>query len=242
MKQVFAEKLKEYEDIYPPKPEAKKWIEDSNLWLSLYTSLCLQSISADKRTVVNILEGRIMENVNMGLYGYCFRFRDVYKEMVSAVEMQASLTRKMLDSWYKELFMAEEPLHRRSNSVVYDIGFIPCHHSEIDEAMDKILRAAELSEDKAEAAALVNAGLVKIYPYGRDSVVMGLLAALFLLIKAGIPLPSYSVSEDEYCKYLSTAIAEGNPSAFMDMHYRSLLNRIDMVLNVCRQAEEASGS
>ena len=241
MKKILASKLNEYAQLCPPKPGAKKWIDDSNQWMSLYTALCLQSIRVEKRTLVSILEGQIMENVNMGLYGFCFRFRDIYKSMVGAIEMQASLNRKVLDGWYRDLFMAEEPIYRRSNSVVYDIGFIPCHHSEIAEEMDKLLRTCEFIEDPIEASIKVHLGLVKIYPYGRESIVMGLIAGMFYLLKAGIPLPSYPVSEDEYCRLVSQWINEGSSEAFMDMHYRSLLNRADTVLSVCRQAQEASG-
>ena len=67
-----------------------------------------------------------MEDVHIDLYGFCFRLRDVYKDMISAVEMQASLNTKMLDGWYQDLLEPNGPVHRKDNAVVYDIGFIPC--------------------------------------------------------------------------------------------------------------------
>ena len=126
MKDLLNEKLKAYRSLGPVLPEARKWLEDSNLWMLLYTVLCQRGVRIEKKTLVDILAGRIMEDVHIDLYGFCFRLRDVYKDMISAVEMQATLNTKMLDGWYEDLLEPEGPVHRRDNAVVYDIGFIPC--------------------------------------------------------------------------------------------------------------------
>ena len=100
MKELLNEKLKVYRELGPVLPEARKWLEDSNLWMLLYTVLCQRGVRVEKKTLVDILSGRIMEDVNIDLYGFCFRLRDVYKDMISSVEMQATLNTKMLDGWY----------------------------------------------------------------------------------------------------------------------------------------------
>ena len=131
MKELLKEKLKSYKALGPVMPEARKWLEESNLWMLLYTVLCQRGVRIEKKTLVEILEGHILEEVNIDLYGFCFRLRDVYRDMISAVEMQASLNTKMMDGWYRDLMEAEDPVHRRDNAVVYDIGFIPCHFNEL---------------------------------------------------------------------------------------------------------------
>ena len=127
MKDLLNEKLKAYRALGPVLPEARKWLEESNLWMLLYTVLCQRGVRIEKKTLVDILAGRIMEDVHIDLYGFCFRLRDVYKDMISAVEMQATLNTKMLDGWYEDLLEPDGPVHRKDNAVVYDVGFIPCH-------------------------------------------------------------------------------------------------------------------
>ena len=238
MKELLNEKLKAYRELGPVLPEARKWLEDSNLWMLLYTVLCQRGVRVEKKTLVDILSGRIMEDVNIDLYGFCFRLRDVYKDMISSVEMQATLNTKMLDGWYEDLLEPEGPVHRRDNAGVYDIGFIPCHYSEISERMDHLFRAMDSVSDGALKAAELQMGIINIYAYGQDTITMALLAAAYALLQAGIPLPSYPVSEDEYRRLMSACINDGDEAPFCNMHYRSLVNRLETVIQVYREALE----
>ena len=239
MNELLNEKLREYKALGPVLPEARKWLEDSNLWMLLYTVLCQRGVRIDKQTLVDILSGRIMEDVNIDLYGFCFRLRDVYRDMISAVEMQATLNTKMLDGWYVDLMEPDGPVHRKDNAVVYDIGFIPCHFSEISERMTHLFKAMDSVTDGALKAAELQMGIINIYAYGQDSVTMALLAAAYALLQAGIPLPAYPVSEDEYRRLMSSCINESNEEPFCSMHYRSLINRLETVIQVYREAVQA---
>lgn len=242
MKDLLNEKIKVYRSFGPVLTEARKWLEESNLWMLLYTVLCQRGVRVEKKTLVEILAGRILEDVNIDLYGFCFRLRDIYKEMVSAVEMQASLNTKMLDAWYVELLDPQGPVHRRDNAVVYDIGFIPCHYSEISERMDRLFKSMAGVTDGALKAAELQMGIINIYAYGPDSVTMALLAAAYALLEAGIPLASYPVSEDEYRHLMASCINDGNEEPFCSMHYRSLVNRLETVIQVYTEALQAGES
>ena len=59
------------------------------------------------------------------------------------------------------------------------------------------------------------------------------------LLQAGIPLPSYPVSEDEYRRLMASCINEGDEEPFCNMHYRSLINRLETVIRVYREAAES---
>ena len=242
MKDLLNEKLKIYRSLDPVLPEARKWLEESNLWMLLYTVLCQRGVRIEKKTLVEILSGQILENVHIDLYGFCFRLRDVYKDMISAVEMQATLNTKMLDGWYQDLLEPDGPVHRRDNAVVYDIGFIPCHFSEITERMDRLFKSMAGIEDGALRAAELQMGIINIYAYGQESITMALLAAAYALLEAGIPLASYPVSEDEYRRLISACINEGDEEPFCSMHYRSLINRLETVIQVYQEAAQTAGS
>lgn len=242
MKDLLNEKLKIYRSLDPVLPEARKWLEDSNLWMLLYTVLCQRGVRIEKKTLVEILSGQILENVHIDLYGFCFRLRDVYRDMISAVEMQATLNTKMLDGWYQDLLEPDGPVHRRDNAVVYDIGFIPCHFSEITERMDRLFKSMAGIEDGALKAAELQMGIINIYAYGQESITMALLAAAYALLEAGIPLASYPVSEDEYRRLISACINEGDEEPFCSMHYRSLVNRLETVIQVYQEAAQTAGS
>ena len=242
MKDLLNEKLKIYRSLDPVLPEARKWLEDSNLWMLLYTVLCQRGVRIEKKTLVEILSGQILENVHIDLYGFCFRLRDVYKDMISAVEMQATLNTRMLDGWYQDLLEPDGPVHRRDNAVVYDIGFIPCHFSEITERMDRLFKSMAGIKDGALRAAELQMGIINIYAYGQESITMALLAAAYALLEAGIPLASYPVSEDEYRRLISACINEGDEEPFCSMHYRSLINRLETVIQVYQEAAQSAGS
>ena len=234
MKDLLNEKLKIYRSLDPVLPEARKWLEDSNLWMLLYTVLCQRGVRIEKKTLVEILSGQILENVHIDLYGFCFRLRDVYRDMISAA--------KMLDGWYQDLLEPDGPVHRRDNAVVYDIGFIPCHFSEITERMDRLFKSMAGIEDGALKAAELQMGIINIYAYGQESITMALLAAAYALLEAGIPLASYPVSEDEYRRLISACINEGDEEPFCSMHYRSLVNRLETVIQVYQEAAQTAGS
>ena len=85
---------------------------------------------------------------------------------------------------------------------------------------------------------LENPSVINIYAYGQDSVTMALLASAYALLQAGIPLPSYPVSEDEYRRLMSACINDGDEAPFCNMHYRSLVNRLETVIQVYREALE----
>ena len=238
MKDLLNAKIEEYQGLGPVVPEARKWLEDSNLWMLLYTVLCQRGVRIEKKTLAAMLSGQILEDVNIDLYGFCFRLRDVFKDMISAVEMQATLNTKMLDGWYQDLLEPDGPVHRRDNAVVYDIGFIPCHFYEITERMDRLFKAMSGVTDGALRAAELQMGIINIYAYGQDTITMALLAAAYALLEANIPLPSYPVSEDEYRRLISACINDGNEEPFCSMHYRSLINRLETVIQVYREASE----
>ena len=71
---------------------------------------------------------------------------------------------------------------------------------------------------------------------------MALLAAAYALLEAGIPLASYPVSEDEYRRLISACINEGDEEPFCSMHYRSLINRLETVIQVYQEAAQSAGS
>ena len=49
MKDLLNEKLKAYRSLGPVLPEARKWLEDSNLWMLLYTVLCQRGVRIEKK-------------------------------------------------------------------------------------------------------------------------------------------------------------------------------------------------
>ena len=148
----------------------------------------------------------------------------------------------MLDGWYQDLLEPDGPVHRRDNAVVYDIGFIPCHFSEITERMDRLFKSMAGIKDGALRAAELQMGIINIYAYGQESITMALLAAAYALLEAGIPLASYPVSEDEYRRLISACINEGDEEPFCSMHYRSLINRLETVIQVYQEAAQSAGS
>ena len=216
------------------------WVDESSLWGWIFTCLILRGTPLEKGVVVSILRGEIMENVPLELYGFVHRYRDVYKDIKSSLGMKNSLTEKLLNRYYCMLFEKKQAQYRENNPVVYEWGYNPPHFRDIGEQTDLLfhrLATEGRKQDPLTRAALFHMDILKIYPYGPDSVTMAGVALLYILMESGIPVPHLFVSEQEYHLQISQYLNSGDAAPFSGMLGRSIINRLDVLLQVSESAE-----
>ena len=93
-------------------------------------------------------------------------------------------------------------------------------------------------QDPLTAATVMHLRILEIYPYGEDSVTMASIALLYLLMEEELPIPHLFASEQEYNTQVSTYLNSGDISLFNEMLGRSILNRLNVLLQVSEAAEE----
>lgn len=241
MYKSIEEKLNVLNRKKPFRKEFSLWIDESSLWGWVFTCLKLRGTPVEKGDVVNILRGEIMEQVPLEIYYFVHRYSDVYKDIKSSLEMKNSLSVKLLNRYYCMLFEKEQAAYRQKNPVVYEWKHNPPHFLDIENQLDLFFRNFAVDRKKQDpltSAAMMHLRILEIYPYGEDSVTMAGVALLYLLMEMELPIPHLFVSEQEYNTQISTYLKSGDISLFKEMLGRSILNRLNVLLQVSEAAED----
>ena len=234
------EKLELYRKSRPDKPEYAAWEEESALWGWLFSCLKFRGTPLEKGQIVNILRGELMENISLDHYGFLHRYREVYRDIRNHLEMKTSLTTALLNRFYSMIFR-KPAAFRTSNPVVYEWSYNPPHFREVPEQMDLLFRQTaqkRRTTDPLTSAAQTHLGILEIYPYGEDTVTMAGVGLLYALMENGLPAGYLFASEQEYNQQITAYLNTGNGEAFREMLGRSIINRLDVLIQVGRAAEE----
>jgi len=242
MQELIDRKIKEMRDLGVVNREFRIWLEQSDLWYWLYSSLRIMGEPVEKRVIVDILDGKIVEDAPIDVYNFITGYSAVYKDMKSCAEMESSADVKLLRRWGRML-LGKDIEFRTENPVVYEWNHIPPFHDKIASETDGLLRRAVQDRRRMPSLkwmALLHLELCRLYPFGKDTpVVAGLLLA-YCLIREGYPLPSLTVADIEYNKMIDAYVNKGEYEAFEGMLERSVLNRAEAVLQLNRRAAEVT--
>jgi len=234
------EKLNLFNKKKPMNIEFTSWFDESSLWGWIFTCLNLRGTPLEKGVVVSILRGEIIENVPLELYGFVHRYRDIYKDIKSNLEMKSSLNEKILKRYYCILLEQKEANYRQNNPVIYEWGYNPPHFLDINEQMELLFKRLATdwkNHDPLTRAAKTHLQILEIYPFGEASVTIASVALLYLIMESGLPVPHLFASEQEYNQQVSEYLNSGNDAAFREMLGRSIINRLDVLLQVCQSLE-----
>ncbi len=240
MQQDLKEKLDLYKKYRPDSPTYAAWEEESMLWGWLFSCMIFRGTPLEKGQIVSILRGEILENIPLEHYGFLHRYRDVYRDIRSSLEMKASLNSGMLSRYYSILFQRPAEF-RANNPVVYEWSYNPPHFKEVPEQMDLLFRRSAQNRSEADPlnrAAATHLGILEVYPYGDDSVTMAGVGLLYALMESGLPAGYLFASEQEYNQQIAAYLRTGSGEAFRQMLGRSIINRLDVLIQVSRAAEE----
>lgn len=235
MKEILKEKLAAFKNSYFENKEFNVWLRDSDLWVATYGVLRLRGIEMGKKELVDVLEGKLMEDLPLDIYGYAHGFRDLFKDMKACLQMQQSLTSKLLNRFYNMLYGGDG--YRRDNPVVFEWNFVPPHFNSIETEIDMLCKEIEKEPDPIERAINIHLGIDSIYPYGKDTAVMALIAMYYELMKDGVPLPSFTVDDEEYNTIIKNYLS-GGVDDFSEMFARSEINRLEQVMMFGLESQE----
>ena len=235
MNEVLNKKLKEYKLSQFDNKEFKAWVKDSNIWMSEYTCLRVKGIEMDKKELVDVVNGKIMEDLPVDIYNFVHRFIDVHKEMQASIGMMTSMNEDLFQKYYEHLFEGDG--YRRDNPVIYKWNYIAPHFTEIGKDLSSLFKDIDKMDDPVERAIRVHEGILSIFPYDTDTEVMACVAFYYELMAAGIPLPSFTADSFDYNDLVAKYLNEGS-SELAEMLERSLINRLDSVLVFGHESKE----
>lgn len=227
MNDTLEAKLKTFNENYFENKEYRAWLNNSNLWLSLYTCLRLRGVEMDKRELVDMLNGGIVQDLSINTYNFIHNFKAMFKDIQASVQMKDDLNEKLLLRFCNILF--EEAEYRKTNPIIYKWGYIPPHFTEVSEKIVTTFKKARTISNPVSKAYFMHQAICTVYPFSEDTSIVACIAMYYELLKAGIPLPSFTVDNEDYDKLMLEYFEHGSKD-FKTMFENSLLNRLDSVL------------
>jgi len=235
MEEKIKAKLNEIRQNFPSNVQFKQWLLTSNLWNWIYSSFKCQGQNVTKSMVVDLVDGKLIDDIPLNCYSFVQGLKDVYKDMQAEINMQSDINLKLFVRWGELLGISTK---RKSNPVVYEYGIIPCHFNSIDEELALAFKKYSLSSRTIADAADLFLSVIRIYPYDEDSIDMAFVAISYVLMLCGYPLPELLISEGEFENMIKEYMNDNNCAAVYSLFERCVYNRLDTVLMLEKQAKE----
>ena len=227
MNEVLEAKLKEYKKSSFENKDFKAWLKDSNIWMAEYSCLRVKGIEMSKKELVDVVEGKIMEDLPLDLYGFVHRFIDAYKEMQASIGMLETMNESLFNKIYDILIEGDG--YRKDNPVIYKWNYIAPHFNDISKNLNALFKTINQIGNPVKRAIRAHEGVLAIFPYNTDTEVMASVAFFYELMAANIPLPSFTADSFDYNTLVSKYLSAGSKE-LSEMLERSLINRLDSVI------------
>ena len=240
MQELIDRKLKELRELGVVNRELRVWMDQSNLWYWVYSALDMEGNRLDRQKIVDIIDGKIVENAPIEAYNFILGYAEVYRDMRSCVEMDQDADPKLVFRWAEEL-LGRETSYRKGSPVIYEWNHIPPVAADSASEMSGLLKrfAVNRRSDKSlRLMAILHLETLRLYAYDRDTARVAGLLLMYSLLREGYPLPGISLDDIEYNKLIDAYVNQGDADGFVTMLERSVLNRLDSVLQLSRQAAE----
>ena len=240
MQEIIDEKLNELKSLGAVSRELREWVEKSNLWYWIYSYFEMDGAPLERSKIVDILDGKIVENAPLEAYRLILGFQDVYKDMRSCAEMGQEADVRLLLRWGEEL-LGRPVEFRKGSPVVYEWNHIPPVAAECEDKTVKLLRVYASKHRETPSVRLMAKTYLehlRLYAFDRDTITMAWLFLMYALLRDGYPLPGPSLSDTELNGLIDNYVNKGDAEGFTVILQRSVLNRLDSVLQLSKQAAE----
>lgn len=248
MYQKIAERLTELQNGMPENPQFAEWIEQSNMWSWVYSMFRISAVSISRSCVVDMLAGNVRENVSLRAHAFAQDCRRIYGEMRNFCDKKKPVDIGMIEHWAAVFAnsgkdIRSEDLYRTNNPIIYEWGIIPEHFSSLQVDLEIMLKWYSLDTDPANPirdAVRLHLELNKMYPFGANTFFVSMALLMYSLMLLGIPLPELEADDVIYNHLMTDYISDGNEGPFLEMLEKSILNRLDSIIDLEKQAAEAS--
>ena len=240
MQEIIDGKLKELKELGAVSRDLKTWVDQSNLWYWIYSLFELEGTPVERKIIVDIVDGKIVENAPLDVYRLILNFKDVYSDMRSCAEMDQDADPKILLRW-AEMLLEKDVIFRKGSPVIYEWNHIPPVAAESEGETTRLLR--EYARRRRSGITIRDMGIeymeiLRLYAFDRDTVRVAGLVLMYNLLREGYPLPGLFLSDTEFNKMIDEYVNNADENSFVNLLERSVLNRLDSVLQLSKQAAE----
>ncbi len=248
MQQLIEQKVQELKENFPENPEFRSWLSKSDIWGWIHGAFRVEGRAIAREAAVDLVEGRIREEMPLSSYAFVQNYRDVYSDMKSCIHMQTSLTPELICRWAKMLQglpedTPDEALFRKNRAIVYEWELIPVEEDKVRSGLKSLVKQYNRSMETRtiaplERAAIFHLELLKLYPFGAETPTTALAVLMFCLLQQELPIPELTVDDRAYNSLVADFVDSGNAEPFARMLERSVYNRLETVVSLAKQAKE----
>ncbi len=202
-------------------------------WLTMHLRLCGSPMTeAEIEIILNggfLRQGRIEDHVLIG------RLREVRTYIYRQRDMQATLSRTILQEMHEILSGGAEEGLRKTNPIVVELSYNPMLPEEIPQAMDELVRFAGRYEDFEEPfakAAQIHNRLLEIYPYKEGNALLARCAMYEELVRQGFPLAPIAATEQEYNDWLIHYLRQHDSQPLRQALLEAVYRKLELILQL----------
>lgn len=245
MYKQLKEKLNEQQKLLPEHPEFRTWLTQSDLWNWIYTAFKIKGEPLSKTVVVDMLDGRIREDINLGSYAFAQAAQNVYKDMKNYIQMQTTLEPEMIYRWAKMLLGKDikdedEVVLRENDPLVYEWELISPSASTIKDKLKNIVKnyVQEERSNVFERICKLHLEINRLYPFGENTALISMAVLMFALLENSYYMPELPLDDREYNRLVAKYFDDGNMDDFYSMLCRSEFNRLESIVVLSKEAKE----
>ena len=248
MQKLIEQKLQELKANFPENPEFRSWLSKSDIWGWIHGSFRIEGRPVDRSAAVDLVEGRIREEMPLSSYAFVQNYQSVYADMKACIYMQTSLTPELICRWAKMLQglsedTPDEDLYRKNRAIVYEWELIPVEEDKVRSGVKSLVKQYNRSlenpdMDPLERASIFHLQLLKLYPFGEETLTAALAVLMFSLLQQELPIPELTVDDRAYNTLVADFVDSGSAEPFTRMLERSVYNRLETVVSLAKQAKE----
>jgi len=246
MQEQINKKLKEQARFMPDKAEFRTWMAQSDLWNWIYSAFRIKGEPYTRSAVVDMLDGKIREDLKLSDYAFAQSIQNVYKDMKNYIQMDTELEVDMIIRWAKMLLGIavsefDGSVIRQDDNPVYEWELVPPKHGNVLDLMKGLVKHYNQNQSTPLLkSAYFHIEMNKVYPFGEGTVMVSLAVLMYTLLDNGYCIPELPLNDIEYNNMIAKYVKSSDLSEFYSMLTRSVYNRHDKIVELCKQARDIS--
>ncbi|MDD2190556.1 MAG: Fic family protein [Eubacteriales bacterium] len=215
--------------------EAIKLIDEINLVDWIYTSMKLDGNNITRSSVQKIVNGEFVIDVKVNDHTAITKYQKAIRLSYDMADMNVEPDEKYLFRFYQILADCPAQEYRRTNPVLFALGYNPPHPSEIEEQMDILIQwmqSDDFINNPILKAAYLHNKLIEIYPYETHTEAVARMAMYYELLRNGFPPILLNFSETEYYAALRSYLKKEEIQPMYDALERAVYNKLEIMIQL----------
>lgn len=229
-----------FDSFRPFSVEFKTAYDNLNLLDFAYMNLKLDGSSLTREGVNEISRGGVINHVPLLEHQEVEHHKSLLKTFSDMLEMDMDLDERQLIRLYSVLTGDDEVGFRRVGTMLYHLDYLPANPTEIESALRNVfiqVFKTDYHGDFIRKALSIHNRIIEVYPYEKDSEALARTAMEYELVRNGMPIITFDLSESDYNLMLSEYLKTGEYDPLYDNLLMSASNKLDILLDLLREED-----